>query len=80
MQSIACPVCEEKISATALFCPQCGNTHFPWQDEESQGALGGLLCFLALLAALQGGWMVGLGLAVGGLGIWLWLPKRRKRH
>ncbi|MCW3100613.1 MAG: hypothetical protein JWL77_6231 [Chthonomonadaceae bacterium] len=80
METKSCPICDERVSVNALVCPQCGNTHFPWQDEESQGTIGSLLFFLALLAAFQGGWMLLLALAVGGLGIWLWLPKRRKRQ
>lgn len=54
METRGCPVCDEPVAADAQFCPQCGNTGFPWQDEEDRGALGGLLFFLALLVALQG--------------------------
>jgi hypothetical protein len=80
METKACPLCGEQVAINALFCPQCGNTRFPWQGEDGQGALGGLLCFLALLVAFQGRWMLLLAIPVGALGIWLWLPKRRKRQ
>ena len=80
MDTRVCPVCDEQVAATTLVCPGCGNTRFPWQDEEQHGMLGGLLFFLALTVAFQGGWMLLLALPVGGLGIWLWLPKRRNRQ
>jgi hypothetical protein len=75
-----CPACSEPVNEDAHFCPRCGNTYFPWQDSEDQGGLGVTFIFLGLFLALTGHWMWILSVFICGLGVWLLIPKRRKKR
>ncbi len=82
-----CPVCGLALDVRALLCPHCGNTRFPWQTWEEQGALGYLFITLGPILAFDGltagaahdAWpFYVMALVSLGLGVFLLYPRRAR--